>query len=102
MLKLLRRRQAPGGPRVPSYKAAGHVVAARQGERTILLDARRGRYFGVDDVGATIWRLLAGGATLAELVAGLEEQYAAPRETLERDAATVVGRLERAHLVVVQ
>ncbi len=102
MLKLLRRRQAPRGPRAPSYKAARHVVAARQGDRTILLDARRGRYFGVDDVGATIWGRLVAGATLPELVAGLEVEYAVPRETLERDAAAFVSRLQRAHLVVVQ
>ena len=87
---------------MPTYRAARHVVAARQGDRTILLDARRGRYFGVDDVGATIWRRLAEGATLPQLVAELEAEYAAPRETLERDAAAFVARLERAHLVVVE
>jgi len=102
MLRLLRRRQAPTGSGAPSYKAARHVVAARQGDRTILLDARRGRYFGVDDVGATIWKQLGEGATLSKLVAVLEAEYAAPRETLELDAAAFITRLERAHLVVVE
>ncbi len=101
MLKLLRRRLAQG-PGAPSYRAARHVVAARQGDRTILLDARRGRYFGVDGVGACIWQRLADGATLPELVEALAQEYAAPRETLERDAAAFVSRLERAHLVVLQ
>jgi len=100
MRKLLRRRRAGRATEVAVYRAASHVVAARQGERTILLDARRGRYFGVDDVGASIWRQLAGGATLAVLVAALEQEYAAPREALERDATEFLARLARARLVV--
>ncbi len=102
MLKLLRRRAAVSGQAAPRYAAVRHVVAARQGDRTILLDARRGRYFGVDEVGATIWRLLGEGATLAELVGGLEQEYAAPRETLEQDAAAFLSRLERARLLVIR
>ncbi len=101
MLTLFPRRRASDAARVAVYQTVSHVVAARQGDRTILLDARRGRYFGVDEVGASIWRLLATGATLAQLVEGLEQEYAAPRETLEQDATAFLTRLERARLVVV-
>lgn len=101
MLTLLRRRRAGRTGDVAVYTAVSHVVAARQGDRTILLDAHRGRYFGVDEVGAAIWRLLAVGATLAQLVDGLEQEYTAPRETLEQDAMAFLTRLERARLVVV-
>lgn len=101
MLTLLRRRRAGQAPHAAVYKALPHVVAARQGDRTVLLDARRGRYFGVDDVGASIWRMLAAGATLAQLVDGLEQEYAAARETLEQDASSFLARLERARLVEV-
>lgn len=101
MLTLLRRRRAGLAPRAAVYRALPHVVAARQGDRTILLDSRRGRYFGVDEVGASIWRMLGQGATLAQLVEGLEEEYAAPREALEQDASAFLARLERARLVEV-
>ncbi len=101
MLTLLRRRRASQAPPAAVYKAVSHVVAARQGDRTILLDARRGRYFGVDEVGASIWGMLAGGATLAQLVDGLEAEYASPREALEQDASAFLARLERARLVEV-
>ena len=100
MLTLLRRRKAASVARAPRYRAVPHVVAARHGDRTILLDARRGRYFGLDQVGASIWRLLGEGATAAELVAGLEQEYAAPRGQLEQDAGSFLARLERARLVV--
>ncbi len=101
MLTRFSRRRASDAAPVAVYQAVSHVVAARQGDRTILLDARRGRYYGVDEVGASVWRLLAGGATLAQLVDGLEREYAAPRETLEQDATAFLTRLERARLVVV-
>ncbi len=101
MLRLLRRRRASETGLAAVYKAVSHVVAARQGDRTILLDAQRGRYFGVDEVGAAIWRMLAGASTLAQLVDGLEQEYAAPRETLEQDARAFLARLERARLVEV-
>ncbi len=101
MLTLLRRRRASQAPGVAVYKAVSHVVAARQGDRTILLDAQRGRYFGVDEVGATIWRMLGAGSTLAQLVDGLEQEYAAPREALEQDATAFLARLGRARLVEV-
>ena len=100
MLTLLRRRKAASVSRAPRYRAAPHVLAARHGDRTILLDARRGRYFGLDPVGASIWRLLGEGATAAELVAGLDEEYTALREQLEQDVASFLSRLERARLVV--
>ncbi len=101
MLTLLRRRRAGLAPRAAVYKGLSHVVAARQGDRTILLDSRRGRYYGVDEVGASIWRMLGEGATLPQLVEGLEQEYAASRETLEQDASAFLARLERARLVEV-
>ncbi len=100
MWQLLRRRTA-ARPTVVSYRAAPHVVAALQGERTVLLDPKRGEYFGIDEVGGEIWRMLGPGVTLAELVSRLESLYDAPRALLERDAAAFVALLQRKHLVIV-
>ncbi len=81
------------------YRTARHVVSTRQGERAVLLDVRRGEYYGVDDVGEAIWRMLGRGASLAELVDDLEREYEAPRAQLERDAAEFVALLERRKLL---
>ena len=104
MLPGFRRRSAARTARVLRYRAAPQVVSARQGDRTILLDARRGRYFGLDETGAEIWRLLGEdafeGTTLTTLVDRMEESYATSRDLLERDATEFVTRLRRARLVV--
>lgn len=99
MRSFFRRSVAAATPESTRYRAARHVVSARQGERAVLLDVRRGEFFGVDDVGEAIWRLLGRGATLAELVDGLEREYAVPRAQLERDVANFVALLERRRLL---
>lgn len=101
----LRRRPAVRTASALRYRAAPQVVSARHGDRVVLMDPRRGRYFGLDEVGGEIWRLLGeardpAGRTLAELVDGLESEYEAEREQLERDAVEFLGRLESARLVV--
>lgn len=101
MLQLLRRRWAGQPPAPVSYRAAAHVVAAVHGERTVLLDPKRGEYFGTDEVGGEIWRALGPGATVAQLVDQLGSRYDAPRETLERDAREFLALLRRKHLVSV-
>src|SRR5512140_1253828 len=99
MLQLFRRRVAGEPPVAVRYRAAAHVVAAVHGARTVLMDSKRGEYFGVDEVGSDIWSMLGSGATLGEIVDGLEAQYAAPRETLERDATAFISLLQRQRLV---
>lgn len=81
-------------------RAADHVVSASQGDRTVLLDTRRGRYYGLDGVGTRIWDMIGTGVTFTEVVDGLEREYDAPRAVLERDAATFLGRLSDSRLVV--
>ncbi len=100
MPALFRRRRAGPAPEAVRFRAAPGVVSAQQGARMVMLDPRRGEYFGLDEVGAAIWTQLAEGRTLTELVDALEREYAAPRAELERDAAAFVARLEKKHLVV--
>ncbi len=100
MWQLLRRRTADR-PTVVSYRAAPYVVAGLQGERTVLLDPKRGEYYGMDEVGGEIWRMLGAGATLAQLVSRLESLYDVPRALLERDTAAFLALLQRKRLVSV-
>jgi hypothetical protein len=99
MRALFRRRPAVPTPGAIRYRTAPDVVSAVQGERAVLLDARRGRYFGVDEVGVAIWEALSRGATVPEIVDGLERSYAAPRARLERDVADFLAMLRRRKLV---
>lgn len=65
----------------------------------VLLDPVGGEYFGLDEVGARIWDLLPAHPTAAGLAERLTEEYDAPRERLEADAAAFLGELARLGLV---
>jgi hypothetical protein len=69
------------------------VRSALHGDRTILLDLRRERYFGLDEVSTRIWALLMEGVDVPGIVARLGEEYDAPRERLDEDVTEILRRL---------
>jgi hypothetical protein len=104
MFALRRRKQAgpPAGEDLRAYlfrPSPDVAVATREG-RAVLLDVRRERYYGLDEVGTTIWEGLQRGLTFTEIVDALESEYDAPRATLEDDVSRFVARLASSNLVV--
>ena len=69
------------------------VLARQVGQETVILDLASGRYFGLDPVGAHIWRLLTEGHTPAQACDRLLEEYEVGREELERDVGRLVDEL---------
>lgn len=101
MLRWLRRRSPSDAP-VPAgarFRRSPGVAATADGDRTVLLDADGGTYFGLDGVGSRVWELLEEPASPASLGGALAAEYDAPRERIEADCAALLGRL-RAHGLV--
>jgi hypothetical protein len=82
------------------YRPAPDVMTAVREGRVVLLDGRRERYFGLDEVGTSVWAGLEAGLTFTEIVDSLEGEYDAPREMLERDVSTFLSNLAESKLVV--
>lgn len=76
-----------------------HVVAAEQGDRTVLLDVARGRYYTLNEVGGRAWQLLHAGATLEQLVAALASEYEVTPERVRPDLGSLLEQLRLAGLV---
>ena len=76
-----------------------HVLAASQGEETVLLDVERGRYYALNDVGTRIWNLVCEGVPFAGIVERVCAEYDVPRERAEADAAALIRRLSSESLV---
>jgi len=81
-------------------RAAPRVVAREIEAETVLLDLASGRYFDLDDTGTRLWRRLAEGARLGDVVNELASEFDAPRERLAADVVAFVAELEREQLVV--
>jgi hypothetical protein len=76
------------------------VLAATQGDTTVLMDAASGRYFTLNDVAGRIWTLLETPRSLPELISVLADEYEVERDRLVPDVVALTGRLSELSLVV--
>jgi Coenzyme PQQ synthesis protein D (PqqD) len=75
------------------------VVREIAGE-TVLLHLETGFYFGLDEVGTTIWSLLKEERTYGALLEELHEHYEVDRVVLEAEISAFVSDLLDHDLVV--
>jgi hypothetical protein len=78
---------------------ARHVVSAVHGTRTVLLDPRRGRYYGLDEVGGRVWALATDRLSISEIVERLADEYEVDRDRLESDVRSLVDDLQSKRLL---
>jgi len=65
----------------------------------VAVDVSTSMYLSANESGAVLWRLLAAGATRAELAASLEERYGIDRERAEADVEAFIESLEHRNLL---
>jgi hypothetical protein len=75
------------------------VYARAFGSELVLLHFGRGEYFGLDEVGAVIWRRLEQGDTLGMVADALVERFAVAREDAIRDIIAVVAEMRNEALL---
>lgn len=78
------------------------VVFRQLDEEAVLLDLKSGKYFGLNEVGARIWQLVAEARPLAGILDTLEAEYSSERSVLERDLLELAGELHTRGLVDVR
>lgn len=77
-----------------------HLLFQEVVDEAVLLDLERGHYFGLDEVGTRIWRLLAEHSTLPAVYrALLQEGYAADEEEIEHDLEDFIRQLAAEGLI---
>ena len=81
------------------WRPAEHVVAASGEGRTFLLDTKRERYMGLDDVGAAVWAGLQAGEAQDAIVARLVDEYDASPETVRGDVEDFLSQLAERGLI---
>lgn len=67
----------------------------------VLLNVVTGLYYGLDDAGASIWRIVATApATLQRVRDGLVGEYEGEPDVIERDLLQLAGKLADAQLLL--
>jgi hypothetical protein len=77
------------------------ALTAPVDEELVMLDSEESRYFGLNDVGASIWELLERPSTVAEICGKLTEEYRVAPETCREQVSDFVQQLVDAGLVEV-
>lgn len=78
---------------------APSVYARDFGEEVVLLDFGKGEYFGLDAVGAEIWRRLEAGDDLGTVASHISAQYEVGRDEALRDIVDLVAQLRERELL---
>src|SRR5947208_10275991 len=68
-------------------------VAAEVDGEVVMLSERAGAYFGLDDIGSEIWRLIAQPRRVSDLCESLAQRYDADADTLIRDVTSFLDDL---------
>lgn len=76
-----------------------HVRTTSVDGSLVVIDMKQGQYFGLDDVGAVIWRLLEEGLSGGVIVLKIAEDYDAAVALVEADTRRIVQELLDAGLV---
>ena len=58
-----------------------------------ILNIKSGEYYGLDEVGARVWRLMSQPHTLAEIIGEITSEYEVDPARCESDLFSLVGKL---------
>jgi hypothetical protein len=78
---------------------APEQVSTTIADEIVLLGLRTSRYFGLDGVGADVWRWLAEPTSFEALVGNVLEHYAVDRGPAESDLTEFLRELEAEGLI---
>jgi hypothetical protein len=78
------------------------VYARAFGHELVLLDFSRGEYFGLDAVGAEIWRLAEAGETLGAITARIVQDFDVTHDVAFHDVVDLVTHMRDQGLITVR
>lgn len=81
------------------YRLSADAACADLDDGAVVLDLRSKRYYSLNETGAAIWRLLAGGVARAEMPARLVERYAVTEKAAEAACARLLAALVAEELI---
>lgn len=81
-------------------KASPDAFANAVGDETVLLQIKRGVYYGLDRMGTRIWRGIKEGFTPVEICEQIAAEYGVALDTVETDARAFLQDLKANEILV--
>jgi hypothetical protein len=82
------------------WKHSPDVVFRDLEGEAVILDLASGTYFGLNEVGTRIWRLVDEGRDASQIVDIMASEYQADRATIVRDVERLLDDLRTRRLIV--
>lgn len=81
--------------------ATPEQVSCAVGDESVILGLKNSVYYGMNPVGASIWKLLQKQISVAELRDAVLEEYDVEKERCERDLLDLLGKMQAEGLIQV-
>jgi hypothetical protein len=79
--------------------ASERAISSDLAGEAAIIDFQSGSYYGLDEVGATIWKLIAEPRTVSEICDAVVAEYEVDPEVCERDVVALLGKLAASGLI---
>ena len=81
------------------YKRRGEVLHAEVGDDVVALHVDRGQSYGMENVTAAVWRMLAEPTDLESICEALQQRYEVSPDTCRSEVGRLLERFESEGLV---
>lgn len=82
--------------------ASSEQISSDLGEEAVILNLKSGVYHGLNEVGASIWKLIQEPKTIKEIEQKLLEEYDVEPEQCQSDLIALLEDLLAAELIVIK
>lgn len=82
-------------------RQAADILASDVAGETVLMNPELGEYYSLDPVASDIWRRIARGITLQDLVEELTDHYNGDASVVREDTLALLGTLAAKRLIIV-
>jgi hypothetical protein len=95
------RRSSPGLLSSQCVSLAGNVISSEIGGDVVALNVERGVCYGLSDVGARVWRLIATPIRVADVCATLRDEYDVDAATCQAEVNELLRDMIEEGIVIV-
>jgi hypothetical protein len=89
-------------PLTASVVVSSDLLVSEFGTELVILNLEDGVYYGLEDVGLRIWKLVQKPTTIAAILDVLVAEYDIDGDRCERDVRALLGELSRRGLVSIR
>jgi hypothetical protein len=82
--------------------AISEQVSTRLDDETVLLELKKGTYYGLNAVGSLIWEMVQQPQSIEALCSAVVEQFNVEPETCKRDVLRLIEEMQVAGLVEIR